>query len=138
MGKYAKTALLIAGFAGSVAFGENHWYVDAENGNDRWNGQASFSGVVQTDDVGPKKTFSKLFADCQIGSGDVVHAAAGTYSNLTMTADTGVKGEYRVVVPAGVTVVADEGPDKTIIMGKAADGVSLTESPFGCGEGAVR
>ena len=101
MGKYAKTALLIAGFAGSVAFGENHWYVDAENGNDRWNGQASFSGVVQTDDVGPKKTFSKLFADCQIGSGDVVHAAAGTYSNLTMTADTGVKGEYRVVVPAG-------------------------------------
>ena len=138
MGKYAKTAFLIAGFAGSVAFGGNHWYVDAVNGDDRWNGQASFSGVVQTDDVGPKKTFSKLFADCRIDNGDIVHAAAGTYSNLTMTATTGVKGEYRVIVPAGVTVVADEGPDKTIIMGKAADGVSLTESPFGCGEGAVR
>ena len=138
MGKYAKTAFLIAGFAGSVAFAGNHWYVDAVNGNDDWNGEAAFADVVHETNVGPKKTFKELFADCLIKSDDVVHAAPGTYSNLTMTATTGRKGEYRLIVPAGVTVVADEGPDKTIIMGEAADGVSLTESPFGCGEGAVR
>jgi hypothetical protein len=55
-----------------------------------------------------------------------------------MTATSGIKGEYRLIVPAGVTVVADEGPEKTIIRGDSATGVSLSESPFGCGESAVR
>lgn len=139
MGKYAKTALLIAGFAWSVAFGGNHWYVDAVNGDDRWDGKVAFSAVDQNANAGPKKTFANLFADCQIQSDDVVHAAAGTYSNLTMTATSGsYQGNYRVIVPAGVTLIADEGAEKTVIKGAAADGVSVNEAPFGCGEGAIR
>ena len=96
MGKYAKTAFLIAGFAGSVAFAGNHWYVDAVNGDDRWDGKVAFSGVDQNANAGPKKTFANLFADCQIQSDDVVHAAAGTYSNLTMTATSGKIGRAHV------------------------------------------
>ena len=74
MGKYAKTAFMIAGFAVSVAFGGNHWYVDAVNGDDRWDGKVAFSAVDQNANAGPKKTFANLFTDCQIQSDDVVHA----------------------------------------------------------------
>ena len=138
MRNYAKTVSLVTGLVGFAAFAGNHWYVDAVNGDDRWDGKVAFSAVDQNANAGPKKTFANLFADCQIQSDDVVHAAAGTYSNLTMTATSGIKGEYRLIVPAGVTVVADEGPEKTIIRGDSATGVSLSESPFGCGESAVR
>ena len=108
MGKYAKTAFLIAGFAGSVAFGGNHWYVDAENGNDRWNGKAAFADVDMDLKKGPKKTLAGIFSQGEVlpAEGDTVHMAPGVYSNGVMTA---ASQNYRVVVPVGVTLMSEAG-----------------------------
>ena len=108
MGKYAKTAFLIAGFAGSVAFGGNHWYVDAENGNDGWDGTCTLSDAKPELKKGPKKTLAGIFSQGEAlpAEGDTVHMAPGVYSNGVMTA---ASQNYRVVVPVGVTLMSEAG-----------------------------
>jgi hypothetical protein len=70
-----------------------------------------------------KRTFhgeDGLFTVCDIRSGDCVHAAPGTYSEEKIYEPS----EYvatRVAVPAGVTVVADEGPHSTFIVGAESE-----------------
>ena len=109
------------------------YYVDAVNGNDGNSGLAPGEGNA-------KQSFAALFeAYPSMSSGSTVHAAPGVYSNGVMTAKSGnYQGDYRVIVSAGVSIVADEGPENTIIKGAPADGVSLNESPFGCGADAIR
>ena len=129
-----KTCLLVAVFA-MVSICDvcaADYYVDAEYGNDANSGLEPGEGNA-------KQSFAALFAAYpSMASGSTVHAAPGVYSNGVMTATTGYTGGYRVIVPAGVTIVADKGPEKTIIKGAPADGVSLNESPYGCGQGAIR
>lgn len=130
-----KTCLLVAVFA-MVSICDvcaADYYVDAEYGNDANSGLEPGKGNA-------KQSFAALFAEYpSMASGSTVHAAPGVYSNGVMTAQSGnYQGDYRVIVPAGVTIVADKGPEKTIIKGAPADGVTLNESPFGCGQGAIR
>ena len=107
------------------------YYVDAVYGNDANSGLASGEGNAM-------ESFAALFGKYTITSGDTVHAAPGVYSNGVMTASSGShRGDYRVIVPAGVSIVADEGPENTIIKGAPAR-VALNESPFGCDTGAIR
>ena len=37
---------------------ETTWYVDAEHGNDSWNGKADYANAVPASNVGPKKTLA--------------------------------------------------------------------------------
>ena len=111
---------------GAYEVGQMHYYVDAEHGNDGWDGSTSVIPADPTSTVGPKQTLERAFADCNLENGDIVHAAAGVYAS-------GSTNGYRVVVPAGMTLVGDEGADRTVILGKAHDG-----GTNGCGDDALR
>ena len=91
-----------------------NWYVDAVNGNDAANGWTAATA---------KKTLATTAALAV--SGDTVHALPGVYNvgdrlspehfyNQTLTVKS------RVVVPRGVTLVAEGARDETIIEGAAA------------------
>ncbi len=107
------------------------YYVDSVNGNDANSGLAPGEGNAM-------ESFAALFAKYTISSGSVVHAAPGIYSNGVMSATSGnYQGGYRVIVPAGVTIIGDSALN-TVIKGAAAEGVNLDSDPFGCGTGAIR
>ena len=109
------------------------WYVDANNGNDAWDGQTPATA---------RKTLAKIM-EMKFVAGDTVHAAPGVYDRGTMTNGTSFynKGDgvcdlpSRVVVPWSVRLVADEGPEKTFIVGSAA---TDSARALGLGPGAVR
>ena len=103
-----------------------HWYVDAVNGNDASNG---FSRVSA------KKTLKGLMdLGNSLYSGDTVHVAEGVYDEGEMTYSGSTIGT-RVVVPNGVTLLADGKRENTIIEGKTATGGG---DDLGNGSGAVR
>lgn len=89
------------------------WYV-SPTGDDEADGW-----TVET----PRKTLAGAMK--VVRAGDTVHAAAGTYSEGSME-PTFVNTEpstihSRVIVPAGVTLVGDEGAEKTVIAGSSPD-----------------
>jgi len=103
-----------------------HWYVDAVNGNDASNG---FSRVSA------KRTLKGLMdLGNNLYSGDTVHVAEGVYNDGVMTYENGTIGT-RVVVPNGVTLLADGRREFTIIEGETATGGG---DDLGNGPGAVR
>ena len=84
-----------------------------------------------------KKTLAAIAAVAL--SGDTIHAAAGDYKDgqMTQTAMIAVNKNYspsRIVVPSGVTLVADDGPDVTFITGvgtKGPDGIRCVAAHAG-------
>lgn len=99
-------------------------YVDAVGGNDAWSGG---------DAASPKKTLSAILSNAI--AGDVVHAAAGVYSEGSATANDGDLCRARAVVPTDVTLVSDEGAEMTFIEGENAPEPELDS---GVGSNAVR
>lgn len=106
------------------------WYVNAVSGDDENNGFTPQTAW---------KTLAKLQSVTAFDPGDVVHAAAGDYAEKTV--ETTIRQSFvegynqlpsRVEVPANVTLVADEGPEKTFITGEESS------NPYGIGPGAVR
>ena len=103
------------------------WYVNAVTGDD---GNTGFMPSR------PKLTLAAAMA--QVASGDTVHAAPGTYDRGDIVAEYGSDPAFiksRVEIPAGVTLVADEGPDVTFIKGADA---TIDPDEYGCGTNAVR
>ena len=100
-----------------------HWYVDANAAND------DGTGFRPGD---PMKTLTNALAHAV--SGDTVHAAPGRYEE----GQTAVSGSRscRAAVPEGVTLVADEGPDCTFIIGAPATD-PLDSYGLGLGTNAV-
>lgn len=98
---------------------DTNWYADANLGDDEDN-----TGFTADS---PKKTLAAAAA--KMLAGDTLHVAAGTYDAGTMlqTSTTGPWGGYtpavpsRLVLPEGCTAIAEEGPEKTIIVGQAHD-----------------
>ena len=105
----------------NAVFGTD-WYVDAANGDD------ARSGAFRAD---ARKTLAGAFA-CNVQSGDTVNALPGVYSNETMTVEGDILPS-RVVIPAGVSLVATGTPEETVILGERD---KTTET--GLGSGAVR
>lgn len=104
-----------------------HWYVDEKFGSDQNSGFRPGRA---------KKTLSKIMGVVGLRPGDTVHAAPGTYREGEMSAVSGSKANLcRVVVPAGVTLVGDEGAEKTIIVGAADETLDAVN---GLGAEAVR
>ncbi len=94
-------------------------YVDAVNGDDANDGLTAATA---------KKTLAAILPLAR--SRDTVHAARGDYNEgsetyskaLIATAENGAYSPARGVVRAGVTLVADEGPDVTFITGVLGTG----------------
>ena len=111
-----------------------NWYVNAGAlGSDANDG---FTAAT------PKKTLAGVMS-AAVHSGDTVHAAAGDYASGDMLHDAAMGPEQiktvsksRVVVPKGVTLVADEGADVTHIIGAAAS--EQYDVELGLGSNAVR
>ena len=110
------------------------WYVNDETGSDLFDGS---SPVPAGGDllVGPRKTLAGAMAIAGLTSGDVVHVAAGTYDKGEMAPVDGIGGitTNRVVVKAGVGLVADDGPEVTFIVGrKPAEGGNTGPDAIRC------
>ena len=127
----AATAL----FAGAL-FAGNNYYVDAENGNDDWDGTASVAAAdVETSKIGPKQTLANVMAIEGLGNGDVVYAAEGYYTNGVALVGT---ARYRVKVPAKVKFVASGRADRTFIVGEEAPADAADRDSYGNGTGSMR
>ena len=105
-----------------------HWYVDANFGDD--------------DNTGftPKTAKRTLAAACSIADledGDMIHAAAGTYAEESVLID-GHEIRSRVSVRSNTTLVADDGPECTFIVGEPASGTVDGDETRNCGERAMR
>lgn len=72
----------------------------------------------------------------EIGSGDVVYALPGWYTNGTMVASANNVQTNRVIVPRGVRLVSTKGAAETFLVG--APSPEPVESGRGCGPGAIR
>ena len=112
----------------SYLFSTN-WYVNATSGSDDNDG---FTSEM------PWRTLAKIATSGLMLPGDCVHAAAGDYAEGTVVpSDDTTAGNCRVVLPTGVTLVADEGADVTRIVG-AADATATATGTYGRGANAVR
>jgi len=125
--------IVSGGFSARAA----EYYVnpDATKASDSYDGKAAVWDGVH----GPKLTLVGVM-DVAKTSGDVVHAARGHYTNGTMTVTFGGNTQRtlnRVVIPAGVTLTADEGREVTFIEGEAAPEENRVGS-YSNGVGAVR
>lgn len=103
-----------------------NWYVNAVSGNDNNDGFTPESA---------KLTFESLFEEA-VMSGDCVHAAAGAYNSGSMPCGASVYVRSRLAIPEGVSVVADEGPESTFIVG--ADATTSPVDFKGRGTNSVR
>ena len=101
----------------------NDWYVDAEHGDDARDGRTAARAV---------KTLKRAMELERLRSGDVVHALPGIYREGVM-APVGDVTSNRVVIVAGVELVADGGPDVTAIEGFRDD-----SDHCGLGPAAIR
>ena len=108
------------------------YYVDANNGNDDWDGTSATRGAG---DVGPKKTLVGAMAITGLGSGDVVYAAEGYYTNGVAEVGT---ARYRVSVPARVHLVASGRASETFIVGEEAPAEAADRDAYGNGTGSMR
>ena len=120
-------SLIAIGFAATAftgAWGAD-WYVDANNGNDVWDGTsaaipsqeaidaATAAGVAAS---GPRKTLHAMMSDERVVAGDTVNAAEGDYCEGG--AVNGSKETVnRVQIKAGVTLTATQGRNNTFIIG---------------------
>ena len=108
--------LVVGAYRGASEYPDTRtdWYVDATKANDSGDGLTPATA---------KKTLAAVMA--LVRRGDTVHAARGTYDEGEMTNtvklinanDTTLCGS-RVVIPDGVSLVSDEGPDVTFIEGR--------------------
>ena len=126
-----RMVMLVLAVAAASAFAKDYYInPDPSKASNSYDGTAK---EWQGGTVGPKLTYASLYGTGRLlQNGDVVHAARGVYDSgeLVMSSH-----KYRVVLPAGVTLVADEGAAVTTIRG-LADG-DTTASPWGCGANAV-
>ena len=102
------------------------WYVSDEDGDD-----GDFGYTPRT----AKKTLAAALSDANLASGDTVHAAPGTYDKGVMTYSETKQLRSRAIVPAGVTLLGDEGAERTIIVGAAA---TVDADANGLGTNAIR
>ena len=111
---------------------ETTWYVDAEHGNDSWNGKADYANAVPASNVGPKKTLA-VFTDL-VRSGDTIYAAPGWYTNGVVTSGS----RFRLYTSPGNIKLISTGSAADTFIGGAVDGTVVQNvAPFGCGSNGV-
>ena len=129
-------ALALAVACAAVSSFAATYYVDANKGNDDWNGEAATAAAdVETSKVGPKKTVQAA-VDLADGSGTTVILAPGVYAEGGRENDNSWVHSNRVVITkSNVTVRSSTGrPEDVHIVGKLAD----TDTADRMGPGAMR
>lgn len=92
-----------------------NWYVNAEMGDDSATGFTPETAW---------KSLTNIYTTGYVLAGDCVHAAAGDYAEGDVTVAS--VGRCRVSLPENVSLVADEGPAVTRIVGAGDDGSTET------------
>lgn len=116
------------------------YYVDADNGNDVWNGLAATKGGIdpQTNLTnGPRKTLQGVLAVAN-NRWATIHAAPGRYDKGSYEG-SGAWTNYfaRAYLGDGQTLIATEGPDKTFIEGRSDTSEAKLDN-YGNGPSALR
>lgn len=120
-----KLIALFLSAAAIVAYGSD-WYVDANFGNDAWDGttasiptqeQIEAGGAI----AGPRRTLHAMMSDDKVVAGDTVWAAEGDYNEGGLVNGT-LKTVNRVQVKAGVKLAATGSRDATFITGSGGTG----------------
>ena len=129
------TVSILVGIFSAAAFATD-WYVDANNGNDSWDGTTAAIPSQEVIDQGgtipgPRKTLHAMMSDECVQPGDVVKAAEGDYNEGGDVYGSNVTSN-RVQVKAGVTLLATGSRDATFITGSGGS------YPDGYTNGAVR
>lgn len=107
------------------------YYVDANNGDDTWDGTAETH--VEGSDVGPRKTLAKI-VEVANQADDVIIALPGRYDSGECVDDE--RGRSRVIIPPKVTLESRDGAEKTFIIG--AKSTHKYADEYGRGTNAVR
>ena len=126
------TILVLA--AATAAYGVDY-YVDANNGNDGWDGTTAVIPDAATIEAGgtiagPRKTLHAMMSDARVVAGDIVWAAEGDYNEGGDVNGTEATSN-RVQVKGGVMLCASGAREATFISG--ANGIDGAYS-----NGAVR
>lgn len=90
------------------------YYVDAENGNDNWDGSVDFAHRVGMQ--GPRKTLVSVM-ELATQTGDIVYAAEGDYDEGADVFPNTHASSNRVTVAAGVSLIASGAVERTTIWG---------------------
>lgn len=120
----------IAFFACTSMVWADTWYVDANSGNDDWDGLSDYEhrDVTANPVKGPKKTLS-VFATL-VKSGDTIYAAPGHYNELT------VETNFRFYTSVGnISLIATGSASDTFIEGTNDTTVAVDQ--YGCGLNAI-
>lgn len=124
---FTATADAPAGAVTVTPIFDTNWYVNASadytDANDGWTPATA------------KHTLVGVMAN--VVSGDVVHAAPGVYNEGSQLHDSRYTVRSRVIVPTGVSLVSDAGPEETFIVGQEATGESRQDE-YGAGTNAMR
>ena len=107
------------------------WYVDANYGNNEWDGSCKYADRDEGAKKGPKKWLSEAMMIPDLGENDVVHAAEGIYNEGEMW--DGYNTNRVILAKAGLGLVADGRREKTII-----EGAISSAQDCGNGAGAIR
>ncbi|MBR6587653.1 MAG: hypothetical protein IKK82_09550, partial [Kiritimatiellae bacterium] len=127
-----KIVFLTAAAAGYAVFAANTWYVDAENGNDSWDGTADFENANPASNVGPKKTLG-VFTSI-VSEGDTIYVAPGYYTNGVSSASP----NCRFYSSCGkISLISTGCATNTFICGAVDETVAQDEAPYGCGSAAI-
>ncbi len=125
MSAWWRTALAFV--AGLCVFGAyaTDYYVDANNGNDDWDGTTATIPLQEVIDQGgtipgPRKTLHAMMSDARVVAGTTVWAAEGESIALSVaTQSTGRTRKYELVYKP-------EGGEQTVIHEKTAEPFSYT------------
>ena len=137
MQKMTKSALCAITCVVSTTVVATNWYVDANNGDDGWDGTTAVipdqvtveaGGVIH----GPRQTLHAMMSDNSVVAGDTIFAAEGDYKEGGAVVGTD-QTINRVQVKAGVTLCASGLRDATFITGS---GGTYEEGAYS--NGAVR
>ena len=123
------TVSILVGIFSAAAFATD-WYVDANNGNDSWDGTTAAIPSQEVIDQctaqsgpvpGPRKTLHAMMSDECVQPGHVVKAAEGDYNEGGDVNGSNVTSN-RGQVKAGVTLLATGSRDATFITGSGGSG----------------
>ena len=117
---------VLSGIMAAAVFASD-WYVDADNGNDGWDGTTA---AIPSPEVigqggtipGPRKTLHAMMSDERVQPGDVVKAAEGDYNEGGEVNEETAQTVNRVQVKAGVKLCASGARAATFISGSGGTG----------------
>ena len=123
---------LSSAVVGCAALAANTWYVDAENGNNAYDGKADAAHAVPGSNIGPKKTLGVFTS--MVSSGDTIYVAPGWYTNDVSATASNFRFYTSV---GGISLVSTGTAADTFIGGEIDTTVNQATSPFGCGNNSV-